>query len=118
VTLQNLVRVAAWFVLAVITVLSLVPPTARPTAAVPHTFEHAGIFLLDGLAFGVAYMGHERWLSAGAVAFCGAIELAQAMVPGRHARVSDFVVDAMAACIGVLGGSVLMRMKAFARSLD
>jgi VanZ family protein len=118
-TLQNLARAAAWLMLAVIAVLSLVPPTARPiTVVAPHTFEHAGIFLLDGLAFGVAYLGHERWLSIGAVAFCGGLELAQLMVPGRHARVSDFVVDVIAACIGVVAGSILMRMKEFVRSPD
>jgi VanZ family protein len=120
-TLQNLARAAALLILTVIAVLSVVPPTARPTiVAVPHAFEHAGIFLLDGLAFGVAYLGHERWLSIGAIAFCGGIELAQLMVPGRHARVSDFVVDAIAACIGVFAGSILMRMrtKEFVRSPD
>jgi VanZ family protein len=119
--LQNLARVSAWLMLVVIAVLSLVPPTVRPTAGVgglviPHALEHAGIFLLDGLAFGVAYPGHERWLSIGAVAFCGGIELAQLMVPGRHARVSDFIVDVVAACIGVLAGSVLTRRREFARS--
>jgi VanZ family protein len=112
---QSPVRAAAWLILAVIALLSLVPPTARPTVA-PHILEHAGAFLLDGLAFSVAYPGHERWLCIGAVAFCGGIELAQLMVPGRHARVSDFVVDAVAACIGICAGSVLMRMKEFASS--
>jgi VanZ family protein len=119
--LQNLARVSAWLVLAIIAVLSLVPPTARPTAGVggltiPHALEHAGIFFLDGLAFGVAYPGYERWLSIEAVAFCGGIELAQLMVPGRHARVSDFVVDVVAACVGILASSVLTRRREFARS--
>ena len=54
----------------------------------------------------------------GAVAFCAAIEVAQLMVPGRHARVSDFVVDATAACIGILAGSLLARMtRRYTRSL-
>jgi VanZ family protein len=116
--LQNLARAAAWLILAVIAVLSLVPPAVRPTTVAPHILEHAGIFLLDGLAFSVAYPGHERLLGVGAVAFCGSIELAQLMVPGRHARVSDFVVDAVAACIGICVGPFLMRMKEFARSPD
>jgi VanZ family protein len=110
-TLQNMARAVAWLVLAAIVVLSLIPPTARPTTVAPHAFEHAGIFLLDGLAFGVAYLGRQRWLSVGAVAFCAAIELAQLMVPGRHARVSDFVVDAIAACAGVFAGSLVTGRK-------
>jgi VanZ family protein len=77
--------------------------------AVPHDFEHAGIFFLDGIAFGIAYLGFQRRLIIGAVAFSGGIELAQLMVPGRHARVSDFVVDATAACIGIVAGALLDR---------
>jgi VanZ family protein len=113
---RNLARASAWLLLAIIAVLSLVPPTARPTVgaagwAVPHALEHAGIFLLDGLAFGVAYPGHERWLGIGVVAFSGSIELAQLMVPGRHARVSDFIIDVLAASIGMYAGLFLTRMK-------
>jgi VanZ family protein len=115
-TPQNLARASAWLLLAAIAVLSLVPPTARPTTAVagwavPHALEHAGIFLLDGLAFGFAYPGHERWLGIGVVAFSGGIELAQLMVPGRHARVSDFIIDVLAAGIGMCAGPFLTRMK-------
>jgi VanZ family protein len=120
---QNLVRASAWLMMAAIAVLSLVPPAARPTVGIggwtmPHALEHAGIFLLDGLAFGVAYPGHERLLSIGVVAFCGAIELAQLMVPGRHARISDFAVDAIAACAGIFAVAVLTRMKVLPRSPD
>jgi VanZ family protein len=96
--------------LAAIVVLSVVPATARPTTMAPHAFEHAVIFLLDGMAFGIAYFGPKRWAISGAVVFCAAIELAQLMVPGRHARLSDFIVDAIAACIGILAGRPLMRM--------
>jgi VanZ family protein len=107
--LRSVTRAAAWLVLAVIVVLSLVPPAARPTTAVPHDFEHAGIFLLDGIAFGMAYLGFQRRLIIGAVAFSGGIELAQLMVPGRHSRISDFVVDAAAACIGIVASAFLDR---------
>jgi VanZ family protein len=118
---QNLARASAWLLLAIIVVLSLVPPTARPTPAfagwtVPHALEHAGIFLLDGLAFGFSYPGHERRLSIGVVAFSGGIELAQLMVPGRHARVSDFIIDVLAAGIGICAGLFLTRMKRFSAS--
>ena len=101
---------AGWIVVAVIVVLSLVPPAARPTTMMPHVVEHAGIFAADGMAFGAAYLGYQRRLSIIAVAFCAGIELAQMMVPGRHARLSDFVVDAAAACIGIFAGPLLIRM--------
>jgi VanZ family protein len=37
----------------------------------------------------------------GLLAFSGIVEIAQLWVPGRHARLSDFVIDGVAACIGV-----------------
>src|SRR5215468_1813726 len=96
--------------LVVIVVLSLAPPWVRPTRpGVPHHLEHAAIFFLNGAAFGIAYLGYERWLNVTAIAFCAGIELAQLMVPGRHARVSDFVVDAVAACIGIFAGPLMIR---------
>jgi VanZ family protein len=107
-----MVRIAlAWFVLAVIIVLSLVPPGFRPATFMPHKIEHASIFLLDGIAFGIAYCGYERFLSIGAVIFCATIELAQLTIPGRHARLSDFFVDAVAICVGIVVGSALIRMR-------
>jgi hypothetical protein len=109
--LQNNVRAMAWLALVAIIVLSLVPPGARPTTFFPHKIEHAGIFLFDGLAFGITYFGYERLLSIWAVIFCGGIELAQLMIPGRHARLSDFFVDAIAVCVGIFAGSMLSQMR-------
>jgi VanZ family protein len=108
---RNISRVTGWLVLAAIIVLSLVPPGARPTTFLPYKIEHAGIFLLDGVAFGIAYCGYNWILSIGAVIFCASIELAQLTVPGRHARLSDFFVDAIAICVGILAGSRLTRMR-------
>jgi VanZ family protein len=36
-----------------------------------------------------------------AIVFCAALELLQLAVPGRHARFSDFLIDAGAACFGI-----------------
>ena len=108
--IRNIGRATAWFALATIIVLSLVPPGIRPTTFVPHKIEHAGIFLLDGVAFGIAYSGYEWFLSTGAVILCASIELAQLAIPGRHARLSDFFVDAAAVCVGIFAGSTLTRM--------
>jgi hypothetical protein len=108
---QNIGRATAWFILVAIVVLSLVPPGARPTTFFPHQIEHAGIFLLDGLAFGIAYCDYAWLSSIAAVIFCAAIEVAQLMIPGRHARLSDFFVDAIAVCAGIFVGSTLILMR-------
>jgi VanZ family protein len=96
------IRLVAWTLAAVIVILSIVPPGLRPETNIPHGLEHAGIFLLTGLAFGLAY-DHSKSLLAGyMVAFSAAVELVQLFVPGRHARLSDFVVDAAAICFGLI----------------
>jgi VanZ family protein len=105
---QNNSRVVAWLLLLAIVVLSLVTPSLRPTTA-PHQIEHAAIFLATGISFGMAYFRRKWLLSIGAIIFCAVIEIAQLYVPGRHARLSDFVVDATAAVLGVVAGRILLR---------
>jgi len=97
--LQTMNLVMAWLFLSAIVVLTIVPPGSRPARFVPHDIEHAAVFLAAGILFGAAYPGREWLLSSGAIAFCAAIELAQLYVPGRHARLGDFVVDAAGAVL-------------------
>ena len=110
-TVKNIARATAWLTLMAIVVLSLVPPGIQPTTFMSHKIEHASIFLLNGVAFGIAYSGHSWLSSIMAVIFCAGIELAQLAIPGRHARVSDFLVDAIAICFGIFVGSTLIRMR-------
>ena len=96
------IRLVAWALAAVIVILSIVPPGLRPETNIPHDLEHAGIFLLTGLAFGLAYDYSKGLLTSYTVAFSAAVELIQLFVPGRHARLSDFGVDSAAICLGLI----------------
>jgi VanZ family protein len=102
---RKLCLMAAWAAASAIVVLTVVPPSLRPTTDAPHDVEHAAAFLIVGILFGLAYEGRERILSVGAVVFCAIVEVLQLYVPGRHARWIDFVVDAVAALIGVFVGA-------------
>ncbi len=94
------VRASAWLLTSAIVILSLVPPELRPTLDGLHVLEHFAIFSATGFTFGLGY--RPRYSTAiGLVFFAGAIELAQLFAPGRHARLGDFIVDALAACIGL-----------------
>ncbi len=104
--LLDAVRLAAWFLALVITVLSLVPPEFRPETGAPHDLEHFAIFAATGFAFGFGY-SRRRLVTVALVIFAGAIELAQTFVPGRHARLSDFIVDAVAMCVGIAAASIV-----------
>src|SRR5580704_5659399 len=109
---QNISRATAWIVLGAIVLLTIVPPSLRTTTPVSHNVEHATIFALDGLAFGIAYRGHALLLSIAALPLCAGLELAQLFVPGRHARISDFVVDAIAALMGIAAAKLCERSRA------
>jgi VanZ family protein len=97
----NASRIASWLLAAAIVVLSIVPASLRPETDVPHDLEHFAIFFATGIAFGIGYNRRPGLVTLWLVIFAGAIELAQFAVPGRHARLSDFIVDALAACIGL-----------------
>ena len=115
--MRTLFRLAAWLLLVAIVILSVVPPDYRPVTPAPHNFEHGGIFVLTGLAFG---LGYERWRvgqAAALVVFSGAIELVQLVVAGRHSRFSDFVVDAVSASLGVgLAAFIDLQVRSWGRA--
>jgi VanZ family protein len=93
-------RLFAWLLAAAVTFATLGPAAYRPHAAITHDGEHALAFVLVGLAFAAAYPRQRRLAAGLSVVFIGVLELLQLFVPGRHARLEDFVVDALTA----LGG--------------
>ena len=109
-TARRVLQLFAWACIAAIAVLSLVAPAWRPVTALPHGLEHAAIFALAGLAGGLGYPARPALTAGAFVIFAGAIELAQIPLPGRHARLSDFVIDALAACAGVGAAFVIGKL--------
>ena len=99
--MTNFLRVLAWLLAAAVAFATLGPPGLRPHSNLGQDGEHALAFVMIGLTFGLAHT-QRRLLAAGiAVAMIGLIEVLQFWAPGRHARLSDFVVDALAACAGL-----------------
>jgi len=97
-----ILRLFAWCLAAAISFATLGPPGHRPHAAsLGQGGEHALAFVLLGLAFGVAYTRNRLATAALTITFTGLIEILQLWAPGRHARLEDFVIDAIAACIGL-----------------
>lgn len=109
--MTRLFRAGGWVCLAAIGALSLVAPSMRPVTFLPHSFEHVAIFALAGLAIGLGYPNRATQHAIALTLFAGAIELAQFYAPGRHPRVSDFVVDALGACAGVVFALMLTRVR-------
>jgi len=94
-------KLFAWLLAAAVTFATLGPPQYRPHSHLGHDGEHALAFILLGLAFGWAYRQHRPLTTAIAVVMTGILELLQFWAPGRHARLEDFIVDALTACAGI-----------------
>jgi VanZ family protein len=94
-------RLIAWLLAAAVAFATLCPPSYRPHSALGQDGEHALAFVLVGLAFGLAYGRNRLATTAISVVLIGALEILQLWMPGRHARFEDFVVDALAASVGL-----------------
>jgi VanZ family protein len=95
-------KLFAWCLAAAVAFATLGPPGLRPHASIlGQDGEHALAFVLLGLAFGLAYTRNRLFTATIAVGLTGLIEILQFWAPGRHARLEDFVVDALAACVGL-----------------
>jgi VanZ family protein len=102
-----ILRIIAWLLAAAVTFATLGPPSYRPHSSLSQDGEHALAFILIGVAFGLAYTEHRLRVSVIAVIMIGVIEILQFWAPGRHARLEDFVVDALTACLGLAVAAAL-----------
>lgn len=93
-------RSIAWLLAAAVTFVTLGPPRFRPHTDLGQIGEHILAFVPIGLAFALAYPQHRKLAAAIAVVLTGVLELLQLLAPGRHARLGDFVVDALATLAG------------------
>jgi VanZ family protein len=100
-------RIIAWLLAAAVTFATLGPPNYRPHSSLGQDGEHALAFILIGVAFGLAYTEHRLRVAVIAVIMIGALELLQLWMPGRHARLEDFIVDALTACVGLAVATAL-----------
>lgn len=101
-------RLFAWCLAAAVAFETLGPPEYRPHySMLGQDGEHALAFVLLGLAFGLAYTSNRLLMAVLAVGLTGLIEILQFWAPGRHARLQDFVVDALAVCIGLAAVAAL-----------
>jgi VanZ family protein len=100
-------RLLAWGLAAAIAFATLGPAAQRPHLNLGQNGEHALAFVLLGLAFGLAHTRNRLHTAACVIAFTGLIEILQFLAPGRHARMEDFVVDALAASLGLAAAAAL-----------
>jgi VanZ family protein len=101
-------RIFAWLLAAAVALATLGPVRYRPlNYHLGQDGEHALAFVLIGLVFGLAHTRNRLLTAAIVVALSGIIEVLQLWAPGRHARLEDFAVDAVAAIVGLATAAAL-----------
>jgi VanZ family protein len=100
--LEKILKVASWLMILGLVMATVVPADERPITGLLHGLEHFLAFAIAGLTFGLAYARSLQINLLSAVIFTLALELSQIPLPSRHARFEDFVVDAVAACLGIV----------------
>ena len=111
---RAIARVLTWVGASTIIILSVVPASDRPVTGGGQSFEHLTAF---GLVAGMFAFGFQLSLVRRlfvAFLFCGGVEMLQAPLATRHARVSDFVIDLIASWVAIAsvhGGEMLIRVR-------
>lgn len=104
---RTLLRLSVFVILAILVFVTLSPIGLRPVVASANV-ERMSAYALFGFLLIVAYP--KRWylgLMAG-MAVAGILEFGQELSPTRHARLSDFLVKAVAAAFGSLVATLVL----------
>ena len=108
-------RFCAWFILSAAIIMSVVPPALRPVTGLSHLREHFFWFLACGIALASEWRKPKLGIYIAGLAFCAALELVQVWIPGRHARLADFAVNAFAIAAGIGIARMLQAIRSLTR---
>jgi VanZ family protein len=106
----KLAQIAVLTAVFAVVALTVVPADERLVTGLGQTAEHFLCFAIVGLVVPFSFPASLKKLLAAAVLFALAIELVQIPLPTRHARLSDFLIDALAGCIGIALGQSMMNL--------
>ncbi len=106
VTGLRLLRAIAWSGVAGIVVLSLLPGQVRPDL---HPFqvtqlEHLGAYFVTGAVLSLAYTERRLHILIGMflATLAAVLEISQLLIPGRQARMLDWIAGTVGAWAGVV----------------
>lgn len=108
-TIQPILRVAAWLTFLAIVIATLGPTNLRPHTELPVQIERAVAYFVLGLAFAIAYPRHVWWAAALVLIGAVSLELLQAIRPDRHGRLVDVAAKFGGACLGLCLGWLAAR---------
>jgi VanZ family protein len=99
----RIAKIAAWASIAFVVYATLVPLAMRPTLGRLGTdYERFAAYVVVSALIVLAYPQHPIRIGIAVVAAALILEMAQLVIPDRDARVSDALVKAGGALIGIL----------------
>jgi VanZ family protein len=106
--IQKFVAICAWALLVFIASATISPFEARPTLSTSPRVEHLAAFAVLGLLFLLAYPRHTILVCVVVLGSALLLELAQLIIPGRHARVVDAIEKMAGGALGVVSGQAIL----------
>ena len=107
----RLTRAIAWLYAAALVLLTLGSPRYRFETVLSHDVEHLVALSICGLLFSSGYRSRPLLVPMAGVGFVAALEVLQIGVAGRHAKWTDFAMDALGFCIVVGVDLVVSRIR-------
>ncbi|TRC78517.1 hypothetical protein FJV80_24555 [Mesorhizobium sp. WSM4310] len=107
--MTSISRITALVLLAIIVFATLSPIQMRPHVGDPNV-ERALAYLLFGLALGLGFPNRAARTIALVIFVAATLELMQIFDPGRHARISDGSLKALAGIFGIAAIQICLRV--------
>jgi hypothetical protein len=102
-------RIATWFCVALLIVLSLMPGAARPHTSLAGQWEHLIAYAGAGIIATLSYR-RPMWVVIGLGVLGCSLELLQNLVPGRSPAVLDAIFSTAGGGAGAGSGALLMML--------
>ena len=110
-TFQTFFRWVAWLLVFAVATFTLLPVGFRPITGASVGLERFTAFAAIGGALGLGYPKHRFGIVLVVIGMVGLLEAAQYFVPGRHGRLSDGIVKASGALLGIAVARLVDRWK-------
>jgi hypothetical protein len=114
-TVQKLIAIAAWVILAFIAYATISPIQDRPTLPTSSNFEHVAAFAVLGGLFCLAYPRQIILVCLVVVGSAVLLELMQLLTPDRHGRIQDAIEKMAGGAFGILVGRAFLYFEQVSR---
>lgn len=110
-TINVLLRVFAWLLLAGLVFVTLSPIDLRPVTPLPVQLERSLAVAAIGFVFAIAYPRHVWFVAALVLGATVILEALQLVTPSRHGRAADLIVKLAGGTLGLFVGWLTTRFR-------